>query len=255
MVFYTWNTGKLGQLRSFGCLFGFGLFIVLNSYLNGKVIRYCLAFSAQNNNNVSLHLLYCNNMELASSSNYRLLMRLCIRNHQHPNRHHNRSIFLDALLGAYSILVLGNMDCEKKRGSQDTSRQTQTKQEARHDVIRCKLVISASMATFNSELHDILRGAQRPTRQVTSLHWKMSAVSQFICQSHRILCANARVQKDLKEPISIHTDISTRAAGSPTPSNATRSGHKLRRGSRILKWGGRGGGVNFCNNAIEPKPG
>lgn len=108
MIFYTWYTGKLRQLRSFGCLFGFGLVIVLNSYLSGKVVRYCLAFPAQNYNNASLHLLYCNYMELASSDNYRLLMRFCIRNHQHQNRHHNRSIFLDALLGAYSIFVLGN---------------------------------------------------------------------------------------------------------------------------------------------------
>lgn len=36
------------------------------------------------------------------------VIRFCIRNHQHQNRHHNRSIFLDALLGAYSIFVLGN---------------------------------------------------------------------------------------------------------------------------------------------------
>ena len=28
-----------------------------------------------------------------------------------------------------------------------------------------------------------------------------------------------------------------------------------RGGSRILKWGGGAGGVNFCNNVIEPKSG
>lgn len=217
------NWGNFAALDVFSALAS----IFLNSYLNGTVIRYCLAFPAQNDNNKSLHLLYCNNMELAGSDNYRLLMRFRIRNHQHENRHHNRSIFLDALLGAYSILVLRTMDCQEKRGSEDTSRQTRTKQEACYDFIHCKLIIGASMAAFNSELHNILRGSQRPTKQVASLPCKMSSACQFICQSHRILCANARVQKDLKDSISIRADISRRSAGSPTSGNATRSGHTL----------------------------
>ena len=166
-------------------------------------------------------------MELASNDNYRLLMRFRIRNHQHKNLHHNRSIFLDALLGAYSILVLRNMDYQEKRGSEDTCRQTRTKQEACQDFIHCKRIIGDSMAAFNSELHNILRGAQRPTTKVTSLHWKMSSACQFICQSHCILRTNARVQKNLKDPISIRADISRRAAGSPTLGSATRSGHAL----------------------------